>query len=545
MMNKYIDLQHHYLISSYGGIGSLIETNIGSLLISDFESWTFYNQVIKDADADELSEKSISDRRLLNRLKRTFPKIEYLVAIPTNTTEKSGWKATNQKNIITAEYFPHWFFCPRCRLFKNISDWYQLWRDDKLGEFNLLCPNCYKKIKNNKPIRVSLEQVRFIQVSESGDIRDFPWVEWFNSKNNNNSNCENHNLSYKTAFFSEDLDAIFISCSKCGKSYSLTGIFEQDRLEDYKTVLRSSNSVYFPAIIRSLVISEPLSHQDITEIDYRCEEVDFIMNAEYSADNVFNNDLLHLSLKNMGSNNEVYQVISIRELSMVSVLCSYSRLSPIRVGRPYEDDRSCYVTKSKRYSIYLPAIRSSGEGFLLYFDDIIISEWYSNAINNESFKHRLKSLEDSLQDNKLLEDFIEKGYALAKYIMLHTVSHLLIKQLEYISGYPATSIFERIYASSKHHAAIMIYTIAGAEGSYGGIVTQVEKEKGKIPHILKKALQEGKNCSADPVCYASESVCFACCLLPETSCEVYNKLLDRRFVFDDDYGFQNYIKLDA
>lgn len=33
------------------------------------------------------------------------------------------------------------------------------------------------------------------------------------------------------------------------------------------------------------------------------------------------------------------------------------------------------------------------------------------------------------------------------------------------------------------------------------------------------------------------SACYGCALLPETSCENSNRLLDRRLLFDEEFGF--------
>ena len=82
---------------------------------------------------------------------------------------------------------------------------------------------------------------------------------------------------------------------------------------------------------------------------------------------------------------------------------------------------------------------------------------------------------------------------------------------------------------------ILIYTAAGdSEGTMGGLVRQGEPSN--LEPTLKAAIRSAKWCSSDPVCIESEgqgtdsanlAACHGCTLLPETSCEEGNRLLDR------------------
>ena len=75
----------------------------------------------------------------------------------------------------------------------------------------------------------------------------------------------------------------------------------------------------------------------------------------------------------------------------------------------------------------------------------------------------------------------------------------------------------------------------------------------KLEGIFLRALEEATWCSSDPVCMESVggdvlglpsfnlAACHACALLPETSCQEMNHLLDRALVVgtpeDQDIGF--------
>ncbi len=65
------------LISSYGGVGSVIDTPDASIIIETFDNWgypSYYDQEIK--------KHIILDDRLINRLRVRFPKLKHLVSIP-------------------------------------------------------------------------------------------------------------------------------------------------------------------------------------------------------------------------------------------------------------------------------------------------------------------------------------------------------------------------------------------------------------------------------------------------------------------------------
>src|SRR5579884_2799412 len=61
-------------------------------------------------------------------------------------------------------------------------------------------------------------------------------------------------------------------------------------------------------------------------------------------------------------------------------------------------------------------------------------------------------------------------------------------------------------------------------------------QRGTLENIVARAIQKAVWCSSDPVCIESQgqgadncnlSACHSCCLVPETSCEEGNRLLDR------------------
>ena len=134
-----------------------------------------------------------------------------------------------------------------------------------------------------------------------------------------------------------------------------------------------------------------------------------------------------------------------------------------------------------------------------------------------------------------------------KYFIVHSFSHLIMRELEFACGYPTASLKERLYISSEENefmAGLLIYTTDGSEGSMGGLVSQASEHN--IEKLIKNALLRGVDCSSDPLCWESEgqglfdfnlAACFSCSLVAETACEAMNLGLDRRVLVDEEFGY--------
>ena len=148
-------------------------------------------------------------------------------------------------------------------------------------------------------------------------------------------------------------------------------------------------------------------------------------------------------------------------------------------------------------------------------------------------------LERGLQNWCQERDVAGRPFFGAPYVMLHSLSHMLINAISLECGYPASSIKERIYANPNEGYGILLYT-AGADsyGTLGGLASAARS----LDHYLKSALEIGRLCSNDPVCAQHEAdnanerrhlqgaACHGCLLISETSCELLNDLLDRSLV---------------
>jgi hypothetical protein len=203
----------------------------------------------------------------------------------------------------------------------------------------------------------------------------------------------------------------------------------------------------------------------------------------------------------------------------------------------------------------LPANETFGEGLFFQFNDNMISEWTnenSEYLNNRFNRFINKEVDLNQQGSSTMQKIKNNGI---KHFLIHSFSHMLMRELEFSCGYPTASLKERLYISSNTEATmsgVLIYTAEGSEGSMGGLVSQGVSKK--ILEILKRGLERSINCSSDPLCWESEgqgifdlnlSACFSCSLVAETACEEMNLGLDRRILVDEEFGFFNSLFLNG
>ena len=224
-------------------------------------------------------------------------------------------------------------------------------------------------------------------------------------------------------------------------------------------------------------------------------------------------------------------VALIEKVRVVSALVGFSRVNPVSSM----DGKGFVDVKMKRTDWY-PANEVRGEGIFLEFDSKAIDDWVSK---NPAVVERAKMLEQNVANTSVWKP---RHRITPRFLMLHTLSHLLIRQLSFECGYGIASLNERIYCAEKEEgkdmAGIFIYTANGdVEGTLGGLVRQGQPDV--LPRVIKEAIETAFTCSNDPVCMMSKgqgrealnlAACYACALLPETCCEERNALLDRVMV---------------
>lgn len=228
-------------------------------------------------------------------------------------------------------------------------------------------------------------------------------------------------------------------------------------------------------------------------------------------------------------------VIQLHRLREVKALIGFTRFEAVM-----PDIQGEYETDVERAQIaveptWFPAVENRGEGIFVQLRAEAMQEWLGRL----AVKERLDALATGhkrwMEDRKSLRPF--PG---GPYVLLHTLSHLLIQSLAMRCGYPASSIRERIYTDNEaKRFGILLYTASpDAEGTLGGLVQQARNLEDHLAHALRLS----SLCSNDPICaqhtpeesmearWLYGAACHGCTLVAETSCEMRNDYLDRALV---------------
>lgn len=554
------------LISSYGGVGSVIETPDASIMIETFDNWGY-----PDTNDPQIKKYIIDDERLINRLRSRFPKLKYLVSIP----EEEDWRKNPAQP--QANYFPKWFYCPRCNRFMPLNQWKEHWKGKR--EFDLQCfnPDCNGE---------HLEQIRFVLTCDDGHIQDLPWEYWNNRRlveeqtneeekekkiqiDFSRKCCDSPNLKYIVSQENTDLSGIHIKCGNCGKSATLKGIFSYtqkchglkywDGKKDgnlsieccdkpMKVKIKTSNSVYYANTLSSLWIPErqilqltPEIRNDIDEIinDKEFEQRDL---EKYARRKNIDIELIRQYLTNPETNyipDIVYrkaeydyflnkkepeersirfrqinvkdslwgfeQLVKIDRLKKITVQTSFTRNAPIDTDSILIGDDG-YEYQNKRQSIS----KYNFETFLLpavenYGEGILFvidNDKIQEWEQNNLVKERVEKIQGNAKNSDWQFHKIEAKKLSARKVFIHTLAHLLIREFEYYCGYPMASLHERLYVSENMNG-FLISAYDGTDGYLGGL-TKLCNDLEKLNDIICSTLQRAKNCSLDPICCESD-----------------------------------------
>ena len=235
------------------------------------------------------------------------------------------------------------------------------------------------------------------------------------------------------------------------------------------------------------------------------------------------------------SSDGIASVIQVHRLREVLALAGFTRLEPVMPNVDGEYESEVERADIALEPTWFPAVENRGEGIVMQLCGDAVMDW----LGRDAVQTRLSQLIDghlawARQRNR------ERHFPGGPYVLLHTLSHLLIQSLSMRCGYPAASIRERIYADYEgKRFALLLYTASpDAEGTLGGLV----QEARRVEDHLRYALESAALCSNDPVCaehvpghsmeerWLHGAACHGCTLIAETSCEMRNEYLDRALV---------------
>ena len=544
------EIRRSQLITTYG-VGAIVAVGDESFMVVGIDRW--------DVAPD------LHEPRLESALRVTA------FALPP---------ATDDGADIPVIRFPTWVWCPGC---------------DRLAEHRF-----FANVDRNRCniCDQSLVPSRFVMACAHGHIDDFPYFLWVHR--GGPPTGESHAMRIRAAGASAALRDIEVSCA-CGKSATMDGAFGRDALrhmtrctgrrpwladkaeacdETPRALQRGASNVWFP-ILRSALSIPPWSEgvfqalnrfwpvlRSVPESALRdtLEGAKVVQLSGYGLDDLVTavgdrkrreadpdagvplreaeHEALIRGRPEFSTKQEFVSLIAtvpsrwseyvgavrvVSRLREVRVLEAFSRVTPPSPADPPERRAPLYSAAPG----WLPGMEVIGEGVFLALSQDRLTEWERSPAVQKRGRRIDEHYAARFARNKLKPD----RSITPRFLLVHTLAHLLIGQWSLDSGYPAASLRERLYVSPTM-AAFMIYTATSdSAGSLGGIVAQAAPERLEL--ALTDALDRGEWCSADPLCVESSAqgvdalnlaACHACVLLPEVSCEEMNVLLDRGLV---------------
>lgn len=483
--------------------------------------------------------------------------------------------------------FPYYHVCSSCgRLF----DVRQEFNPEKYLIFGPTCPDCHSKAY----------PARFISMCRKGHLDDFPWSWWVHRGDETKCKGHRlrlYSIGYTSTL--SDLWVECLDCGakrsmsgamqpenfigkKCSGHHPFRPTVRNERcVENIIPSQRGASNVYFP-VIRSAISIPPWTNPLYNLIDehlrmiedmksmgvddaeekvykkyfadnYSKEEFDKalekrrqnikefveIKRMEYEAITHHNDPAYASNKKHFNAEEETVsdslkkyfgRIIRITRLRDVMVLLGFTRVD---APDPDADEQIniVHLNKTTREP-WLPAVEVNGEGIFIEFNKKTIQDWLKIPDVNKSSK-LYEECYEKYCESRNWENIISRN---AKYVLLHTLSHILIKEMGLLSGYSSSAIKERIY-SNEDMAGILLYTgSSDKEGSLGGLVELGKTSK--LLKIIRKAFENALICTNDPECMSNlatvdrlnGAACHACCMISETACENGNRLLDRAFI---------------
>ncbi|WP_225850768.1 DUF1998 domain-containing protein [Streptomyces sp. HPF1205] len=219
----------------------------------------------------------------------------------------------------------------------------------------------------------------------------------------------------------------------------------------------------------------------------------------------------------------------VKKLREVRALKAFTRLVDAESST---DSRE--MPLSERPLPWLPAMEVHGEGVFLRLDEERLGVW-ETTLAVAARVDRMRAAHQRVLEQRADDAArVVPSPATPRMVLLHTLAHILINEWSLEAGYPAAALRERLYAADDM-AGILVYTATSdSAGSLGGLVAQGEPEV--LDRAVRSAIRRAEWCSLDPLCMETEAsgagginlaACHACVMLPETSCEHNNILLDR------------------
>ncbi|MBK9477251.1 MAG: hypothetical protein IPL94_13800 [Tetrasphaera sp.] len=252
----------------------------------------------------------------------------------------------------------------------------------------------------------------------------------------------------------------------------------------------------------------------------------------------------------------VSRVLAVDRLRKVNALVGFTRIDEMdRVNDL--TSRLVPITRAGRPE-WVVGTEDRGEGIFLQLEEVRLAAWEARVVASDLWAahqaaHR-RNFERRFSETATQVD-PESRFKPPRYWLLHTLAHVMLRQLAMSSGYGAASLTERVYAwgaggpERPPAAGVLIATTSSdSDGTLGGLVRLSDPDL--LSGVVRSALLQSSRCSSDPLCaqrspkdpedFLHGAACHCCVMASETSCERANRFLDRRLLIDlpgSDLGF--------
>lgn len=574
------------VLSTYG-IGSTVDLPQLSVMVMGLDDWPI-------AQMEEIRED-----RLLQLVKHVLgPQIRQLKAAPI--AERDGiaghrFGAAPGDGIPVAA-FPRWLVCTHCRLLAPISSGLFDFKQDifrpEMSKY--IHTNCIRQGKQ----RPEAIPARFLVACENGHIDDFPWHAYLHG----GKSCPGPLELRDVGPTGEAID-VRLGCKACNKSRPMALAFAEngraglppcrgwhphlrvapveDCGQQVRPMLLGATNQWFARQYSALSIppsADPLEQfvaRDLTTLFEGVEsarEAGFARRGHVEYDRFSDSGIWEaiqklragdtdkalspqelkvpewrlfsnpdaarnnrdLQLRSVapppGYQKLIDQVVLVEKLREVRAFVGFTRLEAAG-----EDSTTRLAPLRRGSAEWVPSAEVRGEGIFLRFSEHALEEWVrKSGRRNQEFiaAHRRWRRQRDLDP--------ATGYPGMRYVLLHSLSHALMRAFSLECGYASASLQERIYSavpeSGEAMSGILIYTAApDSEGTLGGLVSLGETEA--LERHLDQALESLEICASDPLCAETQldhnslslhgAACHNCLFLPETCCERGNRYLDR------------------
>ena len=585
--NKLGESRRSHCIGNFGP-GAIVEFRTGeaaiSAVIGGLDHWDTY------ARPPGLAHSQITyERRLQKMLHVDGFRLPPVDPDADKLTKPFGYVP----QYLVASRFPNWLQCPVCNNLSTIGRW----QPGPPGDPRLRCPDCSDQDAGRE---VFVVPARFIVACLHAHLQDFPWDVWVRHKPDCKGlgrlklyqsakaglaglilECRNCKSSQpmEGAFGRETMDSLKVRCE--GWQPWLVGGPCVKCEEIPRAMQRGASNTYFPVVASALAIppfTEALQEmlnpywdlflaQPQTEwpnvIKYGNLETKLALSKEEILDAAIRSakaleatDVTSVrweeyeklsSVAPTGDSAEfelrqepvppalvaffdrLVRVVRLRE---VRALRSFTRIKP--PSGEFEADSPALARLASAPKKWLPAIEVRGEGIFLRVKQTALDKWETEhpdladraATVNKAYASVWKERHDTPPPRTIT----------ARFLLVHSFAHSLMRQLTITCGYSSASLRERLYVdAARKMAGVLIYTATpDSDGSLGGLERQGRSSR--MNDIVPAAIRSQEWCSNDPLCITDVSTfsdpqnlaaCHACMMAPETSCEEFNVLLDR------------------